>query len=61
VNLPSKNLNVSSLAGWPAPVRQSGHITVAHDGGYGGLVIKAVALEPTTGFSFDTPGVYVPD
>jgi hypothetical protein len=61
VNFPSKNLNVFPLTGWATLVGQSGHITVAHDGGYGGLVIKAVALEPSTGFSFDTPGVYVPN
>lgn len=42
-------------------VGQSGSITIAHDGSYGGLVAKSVALEPSTGFSFDTPGVYVPD
>jgi hypothetical protein len=34
---------------------QSGSITVAHDGGYGGLSGKTVALEPSTGFSFDSP------
>ena len=38
----------------------SGTITVAHDGGYGNLAIKSVALEPATGFSFDSPGVYQP-
>jgi len=38
----------------------SGTITVAHDGGYGNLAIKSVALEPSTGFSFDTPGLYKP-
>jgi choice-of-anchor B domain-containing protein len=34
---------------------QSGSATVTHDGGYGDLVGKAVALEPATGFAFDTP------
>jgi len=29
-------------------------VTVTHDGGYGGLVGKAVSLEPGTGFTFDT-------
>ena len=29
--------------------------TVTHDGPYGGLAGKAVALEPASGFSFDTP------
>jgi hypothetical protein len=28
--------------------------------GYGALAVKAVALEPATGFSFDTPGLYRP-
>ena len=32
----------------------SGGITVIHDGGYGDLAGKAVALEPATGFSFDS-------
>lgn len=34
---------------------QSGSATVTHDGGYGDVVGKAVALEPATGFTFDTP------
>lgn len=38
----------------------SGSITVAHDGRYGELAAKAVALEPATGFSFDTPMVHRP-
>jgi hypothetical protein len=38
----------------------SGSITIAHNGPYGSLNCKAVALEPSTGFSFDTPGVYRP-
>ncbi len=33
----------------------SGSVTVAHDAGYGGLGGKSIALEPATGFSFDTP------
>jgi hypothetical protein len=39
---------------------QGGTITIAHDGGYSGLAVKAVALEPATGFSFDSPGLYKP-
>jgi hypothetical protein len=58
---PSKALSVVNVATFPALVGQSGSVTVTHDGGYGALVIKAVAVEPATGFSFDTPGVYVPD
>jgi choice-of-anchor B domain-containing protein len=34
---------------------QSGSISVSHTGTYGGLTGKAVALEPATGFTFDTP------
>jgi len=45
-------LTTSSL---PALSGQSGAITIDHDGGYGNLAGKAVALEPATGFSFDSP------
>ena len=46
------SLNTSSIA-----AGIGGTITVTHDGRYGDLTGKAVALEPTTGFSFDTPMV----
>jgi hypothetical protein len=39
----------------PGVAGQSGSITVVHDGGYGELLGKAVAVEPATGFTFDTP------
>jgi ELWxxDGT repeat protein len=42
---------INTLAIYPS----SGTLTVTHDGPYGALVGKAVALEPSTGFSFDTP------
>jgi hypothetical protein len=45
-------LNTSTVA--PA---QSGALTIAHDGRYGDLSGKSVALEPATGFSFDTPAL----
>ncbi|MET0551685.1 MAG: hypothetical protein ABW221_01515 [Vicinamibacteria bacterium] len=44
-------LNTSTL-GFAAGA--SGSIIVAHTCGYGGLAGKAVALEPSTGFTFDT-------
>jgi hypothetical protein len=44
-------LNTSSL---PPVAGTSGSILVAHDGGYGALAGKAVALESATGFTFDT-------
>jgi hypothetical protein len=34
-------------------------LTIAHTGGYGALA-KSVALEPSTGFSFDTPFTPIP-
>jgi hypothetical protein len=38
----------------------SGSIKITHNGRYGDLNGKSVALEPATGFSFDTPMVYKP-
>jgi uncharacterized repeat protein (TIGR01451 family) len=43
---------VAGLAG------QSGTLTVSHDGAYGALTGKTVALVPETGASFDTPLAY---
>jgi hypothetical protein len=45
-------LNAASVAGTAG---QGGTVTIAHDGGYGALAGKAVALEPATGYSFDSP------
>lgn len=50
-------LNTSTV---PGVAGAGGTITISHDGGYGNLAVKAVALEPSTGFSFDSPGVYKP-
>jgi hypothetical protein len=44
-------LNTGAVAG---AAGQSGSVIVSHDGGYGALAGKAVALEPATGFTFDT-------
>ena len=49
-----------SLSTIPILVGKSGTITVSHDARYGELVGKSVALEPATGFSFDTPMVWRP-
>lgn len=43
-----------NTAAVPGAAGQSGSVMVSHDGGYGGLAGKAVALEPATGFVFDT-------
>jgi len=37
-----------------------GSITITTDGRYGQLTGKAIALEPATGFSFDSPMVPLP-
>jgi hypothetical protein len=34
-----------------------GSVTIAHTGRYGDLTAKTVALEPATGFSFDSPAL----
>ena len=39
----------------PAILGQSGSVSVSHGGRQGALVGKAVAVEPATGFTFDTP------
>jgi uncharacterized repeat protein (TIGR01451 family) len=45
-------VNTSTVSGLSG---QSGSVTVSHDAPYGALYGKAVALEPATGFTFDTP------
>jgi hypothetical protein len=47
--------SVFSTASLPALQGLSGAITLNHDGPYAALTGKAVALEPATGFSFDSP------
>jgi hypothetical protein len=43
-----------------ALVGRSGSAQIAQLGGYAALAGKAVALEPATGFTFDTPVMPVP-
>jgi len=54
-SLTAKKLLVLNTATVAAGV--SGAVTIAHDGRYGDLSGKTVALEPSTGFSFDSPMV----
>jgi hypothetical protein len=56
--LAARQTAVINLSTIPALQNQTGAITVSHTAGYGGLAVKSVALEPATGFSFDTPGTY---
>jgi hypothetical protein len=39
----------------PGLAGQAGSITISHDGPYGVLTGKAVAVEPATGFTFESP------
>jgi uncharacterized repeat protein (TIGR01451 family) len=53
--LSAKATLVLNTASVPGVSGVSGAITVAHDGRYAALSGKTVALEPSTGFSFDSP------
>jgi hypothetical protein len=53
--VPPRGLDVFNTAGITALANQSGSALVAHTGPAGSIAGKAVALEPATGFSFDTP------
>lgn len=61
LTLGENQLRAFNTAGVAALAGQSGHAYVAHTAGYGGLSGKAVALEPATGFTFDTPMQPIPD
>ncbi len=58
--LPARQTLVLATSSLAALVGRSGTITIAHDGRYGDLAGKAVALEPATGFSFDSPLLWKP-
>jgi hypothetical protein len=60
LNVPVDGFQVIRTSEMPQLAGQSGAVTIAHDGGYGALAAKAVALEPATGFSFDTPFTPIP-
>jgi hypothetical protein len=51
---------VLNTAALPGAAGQSGSVLIAQTGGWGALAGKAVALEPATGFTFDTPLEPVP-
>jgi uncharacterized repeat protein (TIGR01451 family) len=54
-SLPASGLFTVNTFAVPALVGQAGTVKVVHDGVHGALNGKAVALEPATGFTFDTP------
>jgi hypothetical protein len=55
--LTAKQLSVLNTATVPGANGVGGAVTIAHDGRYGDLSAKTVALEPATGFSFDSPAL----
>ena len=54
-SLPARQTLVLNTATVAGVAGQGGTITISHDGRYGDLAGKTVALEPSTGFSFDSP------
>lgn len=54
LNLPAQGLMVLNTAAVGGLAGQGGSAAITHLGGYGALSGKAVALEPGTGFTFDT-------
>jgi len=58
--LPARSVAVIDTTSIPGLPGTAGAITITHTGRYGGLSGKAVALEPATGFSFDSPMVPKP-
>ena len=55
-----KEALIQNSGGVPGVSGTSGTITVSHNGRYGDLAGKVVALEPATGFSFDSLAVARP-
>jgi hypothetical protein len=56
----SHGTSVVSTSTIPGLAGVGGSVIVTNTGGYGVLSGKAVALEPSTGFTFDTPMVARP-
>jgi hypothetical protein len=52
--VPQHGVQLVSTATISALSGQSGSVQIAQTGGYGAITGKAVALEPATGFTFDT-------
>ena len=60
ITLGPKATLVLNTATVPGVGGQGGTITLSHNGRYGDLTGKTVALEPSTGFSFDSPMLPLP-
>ncbi len=55
VDLPARGLLVLDTRAVPGAASAAGSITLVHDAPYGALAGKAVAVEPGSGFGFDSP------
>ena len=55
VDVPARGLVAIATPSVPGLAGQSGSITLAHNGPYGALTGKSVAVEPASGYSFDSP------
>ena len=60
VAVPAKGAFVLAAGSVASVPGTSGTLTIAHNARYGDLTGKAVAIEPGTGFTFDTPAVSRP-
>jgi hypothetical protein len=62
LTVPSRGASVTNLAtaNGGAAANTGGSITLTHDARYGDLNVKATAVDPATGFSFDSPGAHRP-
>lgn len=54
ITLAPHGVRIVSTSAVPALSGQGGSVTLTHDGPFGAIAGKAVALEPATGFSFDS-------
>jgi hypothetical protein len=60
LNVPANGSQILNTSTFPGLAGLSGVAQIAHDGNYGAIIGKAVAVEPATGFTFDTPFVSLP-
>ncbi len=60
IAVPARNVVVTVTTTITGLVGTSGSITISHNGRHGELSGKTVALEPSTGFSFDSPMIVRP-
>jgi len=56
-NLGPREALIQNAGSVPGVSGTAGTVTIAHNGRYGDLACKVVALEPATGFSFDSPAI----